>query len=46
MIWLESAATLFIKQSANRHGLELSKLSLFIIIAQGAAKMWKVKVAG
>ena len=41
--YLESAAMLFLKLSANIYGLGLSNELLFIIIAQGAAKMWPVK---
>ena len=37
---------LFFKYSANRYGLGLSNEPLFIIIAQGAAKLRHVKVGG
>ena len=35
---------LFFKLSANRYDLGLSNEPLFIIIAQGAAKLWPIKV--
>ena len=41
-----SAAMLFFKLSVNRFGLGLSNKLLFIIIAQGAAKLSPVKVGG
>ena len=43
-MYLKSAAMLFFKSSANRYGLGLSNELLFIIIGQGAAKLWPVKV--
>ena len=35
-----------VQQSANRYDLGLSNEPLFIIIGQGAAKLWPVKVGG
>ena len=41
-----SVAMLFLELSVNRYSLGLSNELLFIIIAQGAAKLWPVKVGG
>ena len=35
---------LFFKSSVNRYGLGLSNELLFVIVTQGAAKLWPVKV--
>ena len=43
---VKSAAMLFYNLKANRYDLRLSNELLFIIIAQGAAKLWLVKVGG
>ena len=37
---------LFIKSSANIYGFGMSKKHFLAIIAQGAAKLWAVKVGG
>ena len=37
---------LFFKYSVNGYGLGLSNELLFIIIAQGTAKLWPVKAKG
>ena len=42
--WFKSAAILFIKLLVNEHVLGLSKELLFIMIAQGGAKLSVVKV--
>ena len=43
---LKRAAMLFFNLRVNRYGLRLSNELLFIIIAQGAAKLCTVKVGG
>ena len=44
--YLKSAAMLFFKLNKNRYGIGLSNEQLLINIAQGAAKLWPVKVGG
>ena len=44
--YLKSTAFLFFKLSTYRYDLGLSNELLIIIIAQGAAKLWPVKVGG
>ena len=46
VMYLKSAALLFFKLYAYRYELGLSNELLFIILAQGAAKLWPVKVGG
>ena len=43
---LKSATMLLLKISVSRYGIGLSNEPLFVIIAQGAAKVWHVKVGG
>ena len=43
---LKSAAMQFFKLSANRYAFGLLNEPLFIIVGQGAAKVWPVKVGG
>ena len=43
---LKSAGMLFLKYCAKRYGSGLSKELLYIIIVQGAAKVWPVNVGG
>ena len=43
---LKSAGMLIFKYCAKRYGLGLSNELLFIIIAQGAAKLWPINVGG
>ena len=42
--YLKSAGMLFFKYCAKRYGLELSKELLCIVMGQGAAKLWCIKV--
>ena len=42
--YLKSATMLFSKVGPNRYGIGLSNELLFIIIAQGAAKLWSVNL--
>ena len=42
--YLKSATILYFKMSADRYDLGLSNELLFIIIGQGAAKLWPFQV--
>ena len=45
-IYLKSTVILFFEKSPNKYDLGLSNELLFIIIAQGTAKLLPVKVGG
>ena len=46
IIYFKSALMLFFKYCDKRYGLGLTNEQLFIITAQGAAKLWPVKFGG